>query len=50
MSDAAVNNDCAPLSLTRAIADYPIGNIPVREHQQAAIAAGVVVRQVEGRG
>lgn len=39
MSDAAVNTDCAPLSLTRAIADYPIGNIPVREHQQVAIIA-----------
>ena len=39
MSEATVNTDCAPLSLTRAIADYPIGNIPVREHQQAAIAA-----------
>lgn len=39
MSEAEVNTDCAPLSLTRAIADYPIGNIPVREHQQAAIGA-----------
>ncbi len=30
---------CAPLSLTRAIPDYPIGNIPVREHQAAALEA-----------
>lgn len=30
---------CAPLSLTRAIEDYPIGNIVLKEHQQAALAA-----------
>lgn len=28
---------CVPLSLTRDIADYPIGNIPVKEHQRAAL-------------
>ena len=29
---------CAPLSLTRRIEDFPIGNIPLRKHQQAAAA------------
>lgn len=30
-------DSCAPLSLTRAIEDFPIGNIPLREHQRAAL-------------
>jgi len=30
---------CAPLSLTRAIEDYPIGNIPLKQHQADALAA-----------
>ena len=29
--------DCYPLSLTRRIEDYPIGNIPLSEHQRRAI-------------
>lgn len=29
---------CAPLSLTRCIEDFPIANIPLRQHQQAALA------------
>lgn len=31
------SSECHPLSLTRAVADYPIGNIPLREHQRAAM-------------
>ena len=30
---------CAPLSLTRAIEDYPIGNTALKEHQRAALEA-----------
>jgi bifunctional UDP-N-acetylglucosamine pyrophosphorylase/glucosamine-1-phosphate N-acetyltransferase len=30
--------ECAPLSLTRNIEDFPIGNIPLRQHQQATLA------------
>jgi bifunctional UDP-N-acetylglucosamine pyrophosphorylase/glucosamine-1-phosphate N-acetyltransferase len=30
--------ECEPLSLTHNIADFPIGNIPLRQHQQAAVA------------
>ena len=30
---------CAPLTLTRALADFPLGNIPLCAHQAAAIAA-----------
>jgi carbonic anhydrase/acetyltransferase-like protein (isoleucine patch superfamily) len=30
---------CAPLSLTREIEDYPIGNIPLKRHQTDALAA-----------
>ncbi|HVJ44777.1 MAG TPA: hypothetical protein VM511_00215 [Luteolibacter sp.] len=30
---------CAPLSLTRAIEDYPIGNIPLKEHQRTVLEA-----------
>lgn len=32
------SSDCAPLSLTRSIAEFPLGNIPLRQHQQMAIA------------
>jgi len=31
---------CAPLSLTRKIEDFPIGNVAVRDHQQTVLAAG----------
>jgi NDP-sugar pyrophosphorylase family protein len=30
-------SDCAPLSLTREIADFPIGNIPLGEHHRRVI-------------
>jgi acetyltransferase-like isoleucine patch superfamily enzyme len=30
---------CAPLSLTRDIEDYPIGNIPLKEHQKSVLEA-----------
>lgn len=30
---------CAPLSLTRRIEDYPIGNVPLAKHQEDALAA-----------
>lgn len=30
-----MNNDCHPLTLTRELADFPIGNIPLREHHDA---------------
>ena len=30
---------CHPLSLTRKIEDYPIGNIPLHEHQQRVVAS-----------
>ena len=29
---------CAPLTLTRALADFPIGNVPLCEHQAAVVA------------
>ncbi len=32
------NSDCHPLSLTREIADFPIANIPLREHQRIIFA------------
>lgn len=32
-----MSETCAPLSLTRPIEEYPIGNVPLREHQQAAL-------------
>ena len=37
MEPQAISN-CEPLSLTRRIEDFPIGNIPLRQHQQAAVA------------
>jgi len=37
MEDRAISN-CEPLSLTRRIEDFPIGNVPLRQHQQAALA------------
>lgn len=30
---------CHPLTLTRALADFPIGNIPLRQHQSSVAAA-----------
>ncbi len=37
-------DECAPLSLTRRIADFPLGNIPLWQHQLAAVArAGLTV-------
>ncbi len=30
-------SDCAPLSLTRGIADFPIGNIPLGEHHRRVV-------------
>jgi len=35
MSDFSERQDCAPLSLTRKIEDFPIGNLPLSDHQQA---------------
>ena len=33
---------CHPLTLTRSLADFPLANVPLRRHQQAAlIAAGL---------
>lgn len=32
--DEISTNDCQPLSLTRDIADFPIGNIPLAEHHR----------------
>jgi carbonic anhydrase/acetyltransferase-like protein (isoleucine patch superfamily) len=32
------STDCAPLSLTREIAEFPIGNIPLSEHHRRVIA------------
>lgn len=32
-------DDCAPLSLTRAVVDFPIGNIPLRDHQSACLSS-----------
>jgi bifunctional UDP-N-acetylglucosamine pyrophosphorylase/glucosamine-1-phosphate N-acetyltransferase len=32
------SSDCAPLSLTRSIAEFPLGNIPLWQHQQTAVA------------
>ena len=37
METQAIYN-CEPLALTRAIEDFPIGNIPLRQHQQTAVA------------
>lgn len=34
--------DCAPLSLTRRIADFPIGNVPLSEHQRQWIGKSKV--------
>ncbi len=31
--------NCAPLTLTRALADFPVGNMPLHAHQAAALAA-----------
>jgi carbonic anhydrase/acetyltransferase-like protein (isoleucine patch superfamily) len=31
-------NSCAPLTLTRSIEDFPIGNIPLKQHQSQALA------------
>ncbi len=31
-------SDCHPLSLTREIADFPIGNVPLAEHRRRALA------------
>jgi UDP-N-acetylglucosamine diphosphorylase / glucose-1-phosphate thymidylyltransferase / UDP-N-acetylgalactosamine diphosphorylase / glucosamine-1-phosphate N-acetyltransferase / galactosamine-1-phosphate N-acetyltransferase len=31
---SAGNSDCPPLSLTRKIEDFPIGNLPLAEHQR----------------
>jgi NDP-sugar pyrophosphorylase family protein len=36
MSEAS--NECLPLSLTRRIEDFPIGNIPLAEHQRRWVA------------
>jgi len=36
---SAFSDHCAPLSLTRAIVDFPIGNRLLGEHQQAALEA-----------
>ncbi|MEI6676920.1 MAG: hypothetical protein WCO57_17250, partial [Verrucomicrobiota bacterium] len=42
--DKQVLSQCAPLSLTRDIVDFPLGNIPLRQHQLAAVArAGLTV-------
>jgi len=30
---------CHPLTLTRALADFPLANVPLRRHQQAALLA-----------
>jgi bifunctional UDP-N-acetylglucosamine pyrophosphorylase/glucosamine-1-phosphate N-acetyltransferase len=38
----AASPDCQPLSLTRGIEDFPIGNIPLAEHQRRA-ACGMVL-------
>lgn len=32
------SDTCAPLSLTRKIEDFPIGNIPLKEHQHSVLA------------
>lgn len=37
MQDQALSN-CEPLTLTRRIEDFPIGNLPLHQHQQAALA------------
>ncbi|MEI7908849.1 MAG: hypothetical protein WCK77_04360 [Verrucomicrobiota bacterium] len=39
MMDTPALLNCEPLSLTRSIAEFPIGNIPLRQHQQTALAA-----------
>ena len=36
--DPSDSSHCAPLTLTRLIDEFPIGNIPLRQHQQAAVA------------
>jgi hypothetical protein len=36
------SNGCHPLTLTRSLADFPLANLSLRRHQQAAlIAAGL---------
>ena len=40
-------SNCEPLSLTRDISEFPIGNLPLREHQQAALArAGLAAEAI----
>ena len=36
--DPQASSDCEPLSLTRSIAEFPIGNIPLWQHQKIAVA------------
>ncbi|KAB2639495.1 MAG: hypothetical protein DVB25_05540 [Verrucomicrobia bacterium] len=35
--DTQAPSNCEPLSLTRSIGEFPIGNIPLHQHQQAAL-------------
>jgi len=44
MEIQAISN-CEPLSLTRSIGEFPMGNIPLRQHQQAALAAAGLAGQ-----
>ena len=36
--DSRASSDCEPLSLTRSIEEFPIGNIPLWQHQKMAVA------------
>ena len=36
-------SDCAPLSLTRKIEDFPIGNIPLSGHQRMLVGAAAMI-------
>ncbi|MEI7956704.1 MAG: hypothetical protein WCJ66_16180 [Verrucomicrobiota bacterium] len=36
--DPQASSDCEPLSLTRSIEEFPIGNIPLWQHQKSAVA------------
>ena len=38
MVTSAETSDCHPLSLTRSIEDFPIGNVPLSEHQRRLLS------------
>jgi NDP-sugar pyrophosphorylase family protein len=39
MSGQSMSETCEPLTLSRALEEFPIGNRPLRDHQLAAVAA-----------